>query len=284
MAIGDLLDGFTFGVEFNGWAATGVTPKLTDLDGVESLAGLRSGNLERGRAHGSIPGPLFAGNRLVTVEATMHGSPSVLRDQVDQLAAAAALSDLERPLVWVLGGMTQLRRANVRVVGRALPIDSAFAAGKAVATLQFEATDPRVYGNIERSDSTGVGAVTGGLAMPHGFPHGFGLAEAGTITTTNGGTYPAPWTATLTGPLTSPRIALVGTDGELRLDGFDLAAGDTLELDSRRRTIRLNGTASRAGSLTRRAWFDLPVGSAAVQLTAGAGTGELSLSWRDTWL
>lgn len=282
MAVGDLLAGVEFGVEFNGWAATGTSPKLTDLDGVETLPAITSGNIARGRAHGSVAGPLFAGDRIITVEVTMHGSD--MREQVDELAAATALNSNEQPLVWALRGLEQLRRANARVIGRALPIDRDYAAGRARAVLQFEATDPRVYGNTLRSGSTGVGAVSGGLELPHGFPHGFGLAEAGTITTSNGGTFPAPWAATLNGPLTSPRITLVGTDGELRLDGFVLADGDTLELDSRRRTVMLNGTASRAGSLTTRAWFDLPVGSGAVQLTAGAGTGTLDLEWRDAWL
>lgn len=284
MADGDLLAGVGFGVEFNGWAATGVVPKLTDLDGVESLTELRSGNQERGRDHGSVLGPLYAATRVITVEVTMHGSPSSLREQVDELAAATALSSLERPLVWVLPGLSTLRRAMARCIARSLPIDSAFTAGRAVAVLQFEATDPRTYGNVEESGTTGVAEASGGLGFPHGFPHGFGSATPGTIAVTNNGHAAAPWTATLTGPLTSPSISLVGTDGELELAGFVLADGQTLELDSRRRTVVLEGTASRSGSLTTRKWFDLPVGSSAVQLAAGAGTGTLELRWRDTYL
>lgn len=285
MAVGDLLAGVSFGVEYNGWAATGASPKLTDLDGVESLVELRRGNLPRGAAHGSIKGPIPGNERIIAVEVTMHGSAAKIRQQVDELVDATTLEDTdpdELPLVWSLAELSELRRAYVRCVGRSLPVDRNFAHGRARAVLQFEATDPRIYGNVEQSGSTGVGSLVGGLELPHGFPHAFGTAQPGTIDVTNTGRARAPWTATLTGPLSSPIVELVGAPGRIEFAGLNLGSGDTLELDSLGPTAKLNGTADRLPTV--RDWFHLPAGTSSVQLLAAGGSGSLALRWRNTRL
>lgn len=257
---------------------------VVSVQGLEDLPEVRVADVARARAHGSVPGPQHTGDRVILIEVdAARTTTGTLRDTVNAWAAATALGDVEVPLVWQLPG-TGKRRAMVRVRRRELPVDRRFGYGFARGRIQLVATDPRVYDNTESVGSTAVGAVTGGLGFPHGFPHGFGTATAGTIDVTNGGNTPAPWTATLVGPLTHPRITLVDGDGDLELGAFTLAAGDTLELDSLNRTVLLNGTASRYGELTRRSWFDLPVGDPIIQLTASSGTGTLEVRWRSAWL
>ncbi len=254
------------------------------IEGLEDLPEVRSADLPRPRAHGSFVMPAYATERILTVAVELASRDGLtLRQVVDDLAAATTIRQFEAPIVFQLPDMGK-RRLLGRVIRRTLPVDLPFLYGLASGAIQIAASDPRIFDNTLRSGTTGVGEVVGGLGFPHGFPHGFGTATAGTIEIANDGNADAPWTATLTGPLTSPRISVVDGAGDLELAGFTLDAGETLELDSRDRTVLLGGSASRYGSLTRRGWFEIPPGASTVQLTAAAGTGTLTLRWRSAWL
>lgn len=273
-----------FSIDFNGWSTGCGATALTGLDGVRSRTGTptRLGDVPRGRAHGSVRGPLTVGDRAILARLRIKGGPDVIESEVEAIERACAVTSVEMPLTWTIRGVTRV--AYCRVTNVDLPVDHEYALGVARSTLQFVATDPRIYGTTEHSGTTGTASVTGGLSFPHGFPHGFGSATPGTIQVVNEGHVPAPWTATLTGPLSGPRISLVGTVGVLAFDGFDLPAGQTLEIDSAARTILLNGQSSRYGSASLIRWFDLPVGTSQIQLSAAAGEGSLTVRWRDTYL
>lgn len=273
-----------YSISFNGWSTGCDAVAVTAMDGLRSRTGTqtRSGDIERGRAHGAVAGPLFLSPRTITVALRIKGTPEVVEAEVSALERACTISSAEMPLTWTMRDVS--RQADCRVTNVDLPITSEYALGVARATLQFVATDPRIYGADQRSGSTGVASVTGGLGFPHGFPHGFGHATPGTIQVVNDGSTLAPWTATLTGPLSGPRISLVGTQGVIAFDGFDLPDGQSLVFDSRDRTILLNGQSSRYGSASLVRWFDLPVGVSLVQLSAAAGSGSLVVRWRDTYL
>lgn len=276
----------TISLSFNNWSIVEAgSPGLTALDGVESIDNVRSGNVMRGRAHGSVRGPLYMGDRDITAEVVIVGTPQSIRTQVDELSAATVINDEELPLIWQLPGMTEARQSFARVHRRSIPVDINFTLVKATAVIQWVATDPRIYGTTLKSGTTGTASLTGGLGFSHGFSHGFGSVTPSTIPIDNDGSSPAPWTATLTGPLTAPRITLIdGATGDLSFNNFTLLAGQTLEIDSQARTVLLNGTASRYGNLTTAQWFDLPVGVSQVQLQATAGTGSLTIRYRNTFL
>lgn len=282
MAVGDLIVGEDGAIEFGGWStsASGVTG-LRRLDGVESMRGVRSGNVPRGRAHGAIPGPQFLDERVITAEIVLSGTPTEIRTATDEMASAMPTLDVEQPLVWVLPGMSA-RRVSARVAERDLPVTIDYLISMGVAVVQFVATDPRIYADAVQTASTGPGSATGGLSFPFSFPFSFGTTTTGTLAVSNGGNTLAPWTATLVGPLTSPSISLVGTTGQVAWNGLVLTAGQTLEIDSLARTSKLNGTADRFP--TARSWFGLPPGDSTVQLQATAGDGTLTLTHRDTWL
>lgn len=287
-----------FNITFNGWSTTcdGPTQLSGDLDGIRSRSGVgtRSGDVERGRGHGSVPGPMFAADRIITAGVRVRGDADVIEAEVSAMEAAFTIRSDELPLTWTIRDVT--RQSNVRVRNVDLPVTREYALGVARVTVQFVATDPNIYaaGIADGLTDTGLhtvqtsaGSVTGGLGFPHGFPHGFGTATTGVVSVRNNGSAPAPWTATLKGPLSGPRIDLVSTTGVLELSGFDLLDGDTLEFDSKNRTVLLNGTASRYGSLSQAEWFDLPTGPAQVQLTTATGgshSDALTLQYRDTFL
>jgi len=272
-------------IEWNGLLFGGPTADYHfggDVEGLADIPDVERGDQPRARAHGLVRGPIVSRERYITVQLRFIGV-AYLAEKIAALNAATTLANSESPLVWDFGDGA--RRSNVRIIRRSIPtVPMDMIQGVADATLQFVATDPRIYGNTEQSGSTSPGSVTGGLSFPHGFPHGFGTATAGTIQVDNNGTIPAPWTATLTGPLVSPRVTTLDGEGNLHFNGFTLADGETLEIGSLNRTVLLGGTASRYNALTTRTWFDLPVGPSSVQLSAASGTGSLELRWRDTYL
>lgn len=271
--------GLVFGGTYDG---PGIYFDQTSIDGLEDMPPLRSGNQTRARAHGALAGPLNAGEVTVTAQFRIVGA-AYIPEQVQAVERAFTVRDDEQPLAWDFGSGPRFRWA--RVHRRSMPVDPMRRrGGTAALTVQWVATDPRIYGTTERFVSTGPGETIGGLEFPHGFPHGFGETTSGTVALVNEGSSGAPWTATITGPVSSPRIRLLDMDGELAFDGFELEAGDTLTLDSLDRTVLLNGTANRYGALTVRDWFDIPAGDSSLAFIASSGSGSLSLAWHDTWL
>ncbi len=269
-------DGVTFG--------DGTDIDVAEVTGLEDLPDIRRADRPRARAAGRWANPHYPDERIVTFRLEMaEEDPDALGVLLGQIDSMTVPRDDASPLGFHFDGRPE-QVVFARPLRRQIPTDLRRLFGAAVATVQFVAADPLKYSATETSDSTGVGSVSGGLGFPHGFPHGFGSATAGTIAVQNDGTVDAPWTATLDGPLTSPSITLVGTTGALALNGFSLAAGESLEIDSAERTVMLNGTASRYSSLTSRTWFDLPPGASLVQLGAAAGTGTLTLRYRSAWL
>ena len=272
-------------MEFAGYAIGGVEPvSIIEVTGLEDLPSVEQSDIALGRAHGLLAGPMFGRGRTITLVGEIEqGSAASFREAVDAFRSATSLRSDEQALAFRIG-MDDPRMVYARVVRRTVPNDQAFSYGLGTVGVQWVATDPRIYSTTLQSASTTPGSSIGGLSFPHGFPHGFGTATSGTLEVTNDGNAGAPWTATLTGPLSSPRIRLLGLDGELAFSGFDLAAGQTLTLDSLNRSVLLEGTASRYGSLSVRDWFEFPPGGATVGFSASSGAGSLSMTWRDTWL
>ena len=121
--------------------------------------------------------------------------------------------------------------------------------------------------------------------MPALAPLAFsGTASGGQVVATNDGEFGAPWTAVISGPVTTPRIENVTTGATLTFNGT-LGTGETLTISSLDRTVLLNGTASRYSWLTAgSSWFDLPAGSSTVRFAGVSGSGSMDLSFRSVWI
>jgi len=111
----------------------------------------------------------------------------------------------------------------------------------------------------------------------------FGSAgTGGSISVTNSGNFPAPWVATIIGPVTNPVLTCNGQS--VTFNGT-VNAGETLVVDSLGRSVLLNGTASRYSWVAATSqWFELPVGVSSVNFGATSGTGTCNFSYRSTWL
>lgn len=148
----------------------------------------------------------------------------------------------------------------------------------------FDLVDPRLYSSTTASivldDASG-----GTLGLPISLPVGFTIAGANPNdqTATNTGTVATEWTATVYGPVTSPRIILADTGETLEVD-TELAANEFVTVDSRTRTVLLNGVTPRPSWVPfDSTWWQLPAGSSTVSYRVAAGTGKLTFAWRQAW-
>jgi hypothetical protein len=152
--------------------------------------------------------------------------------------------------------------------------------------LMMFAEDPRIYTAEESQTTVSYGGDAGlGLAFSAGFSIDFGGgATPGGATVTNEGNRPAPVEFIITGPIINPVITNSTTDDTL---GFtiELTASDTLTINTRNRTVYLNGNVNRRNTLNSPAeWFHLEPGDNIIGFGGLSGTGAtLDINFRSAW-
>jgi hypothetical protein len=188
---------------------------ITSIEGWENLPGSRYDNIQRARAHGSHPSPVWSDQRLVTVTGTSYS-----QDQRDALLLELQASmvygdeaDVGEPLTITLAGRT------LTATGQLLRCDPTVAAGSWNYGLigwvaQWRCPDPLRYGP-EKTATTGLPTSGGGLVYPLTYPLAYGAASnPGQITLANAGTAAAPIVFDVTGPLPSGfEISAAGAAG-----------------------------------------------------------------------
>lgn len=273
-------------ISLDDWAAPATDEQgtewwLTELEGWYGHPGVRLAGQEREGDHGEFDAPSYLPARLLT--ATGYA-------QCTSKTAALLASDIVSSLAWDTSQLYTLRvtepsgdvrRAMVRRSG-----DAKVRLFEAAIEwqMQFKAPDPRRYDDVEADPLvlTPPSGVAGGLTLPFTVP--FEISTSGTSgstrVATNAGTFPTRPTVTFVGPLVDPTIANLTAGKALSLS-ITLATGDTLVADMDKRTLLLNGTASRGNTLTSSAaWWELAPGGNDIALTAGGGSGTATVRWR----
>lgn len=263
---------------------------LLSSDGIRSMPPVRTGDVLRSNTDGSFPGEDYLANRTIllsliakgTTEADLENNLETLRKS---LYPAGGRGE------WILRWQHPdqgVRRASVRT--RAYQPGMSVAEQAALMStvqVRLDATDPNIYSDTLQTDTVTLStAASGGILLPALLPWSLTASTSGIVTATNNGSYPAPWSARITGPLTTPRVTMLGSGKFIEL-GLTLATdADFIDLDSHPEpTALLQGTASRYSTITEDSqWFDLgPGASHDIQLTAASGTGTMQFDWRDTY-
>lgn len=276
-------------VDIDGLLTIGPTTsyRLTALDGLRSLPDIREGDVLRANADGAFAGNDYLGTRTVLMELIVFGSSA------DDLGAKVrALKTACRPAsgrdefpvrFQVPGEDAQLFFARCRDVRMAMLVSDE-AARIARVRVRFDATDPRIYSDAELALVTGLSATSSGLTFDAVFPLSFGgVAASGVVQATNDGDYPAPWVATIAGPVNVPRVEHVGQGRTVEVN-LDLLAGQTLVLDSLNRAVLLDGSASRYNLLLSSKWFTLEPGSNDIRFAGASGSGSMTFTYRHAWI
>lgn len=261
--------------------------RLDTLEGFHDLPEVRTSDLDRARSHGQFAGVDMLGGRQIRAAVNVVARhPN--SDLWDAFSRALVAGMPEAPLIVQLPGVAGGRevQVNARVRRLKLHIDRAYRVGAGKADVEWWCTDPRIYDAESATVDAAMADVSGtGRTYPRVYPLTYGGAiSGGLFTTNNEGEFPAPWTATMTGPVTNPRLENVTTGQTIRFSG-SLASGETLYLSSDEKAVLLNGTASRyywlaAGS----EWFDLAPGVNDLRFAGTAGAGSIQLEFRSAWI
>lgn len=249
------------------------------------LANIRPSDIQLPGRNGVLAGDDLYGGLTFSWTVDIIPTDSIdLASAIDALKAAFARSDADLPMYGQMLGQTRLRWVRPRrcvVDPRNVTFDWA------AAQIQVMVVDPFSYSADEDSASTTLSVTDEGLVFPVTFPVEFGPVSggAGMFNAHNDGNAPAPWTATLTGPLEDPVIENQTLGISFGMTG-EVEAGDTLYLDSKARTILLNGTTNRSSMRAAGVrWFDLAPGDNSIRFTAGGEPpyGDLTMTWRSAW-
>lgn len=265
MSAGDLITG-EYQIE---WA--GLLFGATPLYGIRSLTGWldlpteRLGVESRSNRHGAYPGQYFADSKTITAQLLIRGLPANFIAGVKALRRVTAFDEnaAEQPFIARWGDGRKLM-VMARCARRDIPSDSgSYPQGVALATIQWVASDPRMYELPGNNFSTALAVASGGIVFPLVFPLDFGAGTSGgKVLISNNGNAQAWPVFNLTGPLTAPALTdqLTG-----RVLGFKtttvIPAGQTWQVDTNRRTVTVLGTTvSRNNELLTRQWFSVPGG------------------------
>lgn len=226
----------------------------------------------------------FERGRDVVINADVYADTSTMESYLDSLKYNYAPSRVLLPFYFKAPGVDE-RLLYVKPLGFKYDWEQLRRTGRARAQFRLFAEDPRIYTSLESSTDIAfsAGALTG-----FGFNMGFDLGFGGAASTdgafvNNTGNRPTPPIFTITGPCVSPSIR-DETYGNILAFNIELLTGETLEINTQYRTVRLNGTTNRRNTMTNFDWFFLNPGETFIRYGATSGTGSsLNVSFRSAW-
>lgn len=274
-------------ITFNGLTMGSAPYGIAKMTGFHEAPDVRAADQMRARSHGQWANIDYLGGRTITASiiVTAPHPASATWQALSQalVAGQAAETTLTATLPGVASGTVVQVGARVRRLS--LPVDLDYSVGVGRAEVEWHCTDPRIYSATQQNLSVTQATSSGGLVLPALAPLAFaGTASGGQVVATNAGEFGAPWTAVISGPVTTPRIENVTTGQVLTFNG-SLASGETLTVSSLDRTVLLNGTASRYSWLSAgSSWFDLPAGDSTIRFAGVSGSGSMTLTFRSVWI
>jgi hypothetical protein len=262
----------------------GTSAGWRELVGWRDLPAGEVSDYPRPQGHGAYPGDVWGGP--VTVTFTFLLRSATLADRAEAIAALeqfAPMDGVDRMLaVNDTGDGTWFRMA--RVTGRSIPQDHHFGHAPLVCSIQFLCADPRRYSLTEYTRTVTQPSGSGGLIYPLAYPLDYGTWTGGGASGSSLGAVDTPLVATFIGPMASP--VLHGPDWTLAFD-INLAAGESLVVDTLEGTALLNGTTDRAYTIStssdpiERCLIHPGENALSLSVSGSSGTGTVLVTYRD---
>lgn len=255
-----------------------------------SAADIKNDDTDTPRGDGLLFGRDFRGGQTITINAEVVADTEVGSLTLLQRFANAWRADSVRDTP---GAMAQLTSHTGRTVfGRPRRFQQKLDLlpfGVTAVACDFAAVDDLWYGPPQVAEVRLAPAPGGGLVAPLAAPLSTTSSSDRSQSFTVGGLMPIWPTITISGPITSPSIEVVG---QFRMDfvGLNLSASETLTIDTRpwARTVMRNG-ASVAGRrdprTSRLSEASVPPGTHELALrgTSATGTPRALVTWRDAF-
>jgi hypothetical protein len=262
------------------------------------VAEVRAVNRARALSDGSEDDTAFAGPRAVTVAFRLDNNRGDPQDMLDAVNAFQA-ANLRPSLIWSMPGSSQLRIV-ADLSPRGLP--TKFDRPKYLPyTAQWvcpsgKILDPTpVVLQLSPQDASEPGRTYPETYLVDGGrgPYPFSAGVGGKLVI-NRGNAPADWVAVIYGPCVNPVLTVVGIPVSFTNNGGQtLVAGETIRIDTKNRTILMNGdpTMSRYAKSNFADWswqsLRLPGGiggrASTVRIAATSGAPTALFTTASTW-
>lgn len=287
-----LTEGFTFKLNDDGVVlntdSTGLPfVDITDVNGLDSAPFRETMRDHEGTDGGYLDAEYETG-REISFEGTVFGEVADLETFLDSLKANYAPRTTPVPLYVMSDASVTERLMFVKPRGVRYQWSATTRKhGEIPVRFGMYAEDPRIYGITEYSIDIGFGAVAyTGIGFPLGFSFGFGGSSLTTdgAYVNNAGNRPTPAVITLVGPVTNPQVINETVSVTMSFN-ITLSSSDSLAIDLGNRTITLNGTANRRGTLVGTQWFLLEPGDNFLRFrgTSGSAPASMNVTYRDAW-
>lgn len=270
------------GVVLNGDATTPFVDilKVTGLDS----APFRTTERDHEGDDGGFMDAEFEKGRNIILDGEVYGDTGVLEAFLDLLKENWAPSRTLVPFYFQSPGVVE-RLVYVKPLG--VRYDWTTARRYGVLPLQFTAygEDPRIYSSeLYNVSVTLGGTVTQGFGFNFGFDFGFGAASVGGGNNAyNGGNRLTPVLFTIPGPTTNPSIYNDTTGEVMQFSNLMLGSGESLVVDTKYRTVRLDGLTNRRNTLVRPVWIRLAKGDNNIRFLAESGGTTMTVAYRYAW-
>jgi len=263
---------------------------LIEIDGLLSLPDVVSADHGQLRQNGEYPGESFMMTRTITIlmDLVAHNE----EDFTNLVAQARGISyplRVESDLVMKIPSAFSGEEVffSARPMRRRLPIDLGYKYRNTTAQIQFKATYPFARSTTEQTAAMVLASASGGRTYPRTYNRTYGATSTGgSALLQNSGNADADSVLTFVGPLTRPKATLLDT-GEFMEFDITLSAGQQLIVDTRSKTVLLEGTASRRSTLvTGSKFWKIPptISGSSVNFSAQLfEAGTLSISHRSTY-
>lgn len=280
MAVGDLV--VPYGYEFRGLSfGTGTDFVTEEVTGLLSSATARDSDVDKAHDHGSNPGTLLYGKRIISFNMKIKGTSADIEGKIATAqrifqAPRIRYTNVPEPFVFQRpGGVKKV--CYVRCTKRDFPSNFKTARGFAVGSVELVAPDPLIY---SLTPSQAILTLDAGVV-------------AGTNNATMNGDHAdgASPVLTITGPATNPIIQNATDDGRAMRFDVVLAANDALRITVKTRRVErrvgLAGDWNKEFGLTRtdNQWWKLLPGVNVINYnrTGSATASTLTIDWSDTW-
>jgi hypothetical protein len=226
----------------------------------------------------------FERGRNVILQGMIYADVVLMEGFLDSLKENYAPSRTLIPFYVKAPGVDE-RVIFVKPLGVRYDWDATRRLGMAPVQFRMFAEDPRIYTStlITLPVSLG-GTVTTGLGFSFGFDFGFGAVSGSlNVNAANEGNRPTPATFIIYGPVTNPRILNDTTGTEMQF-AITVESGETLVVDTKYRTVKLDGTSNRRNTLVAPTWFHLDPGDNFLRyLAESGGSTPMDVQYRHAW-
>lgn len=228
----------------------------------------------------------FEKGRDIILGGRIYTNSSTMETYLDSLKANWSPSRTQVPLYFKSPGVNE-RLLLVKPLGVNYNWTALRRNGQADIQFKAFAEDPRIYDNALFSQNLSLGAtVFTGFGFNFGFPFGFGGVSSTTdeVIVFNAGNRASPPFFIINGPVSNPRI-LNDTLSKEMLFNIVLNAGETLEVNPKNKTVRLNGITNRRNTLVAPTWFYMASGNNSIRYRADSAdpTSFLTIQFRPAW-